>query len=123
METQSPVCMIFGQQWVPLEYYKLHYATLVEDAFNHKPTRLVVGAANGIDTYAQRHLAQLCEESDDSDNDFNRISVYDKENKDGRIDKRFLLNLGYNSYPERDFAMFSVSTYRIGILAQFDKSW
>lgn len=107
--------MIYGQQWLPRKYFEKHYAPHIERAF-HKLTMFVIGAADGIDTFAQELLVKLCATDE---NAYRRVTIFNKGDKDGRLSSRFALVNGFATYPDRDVAMFRASTERLCVLAQF----
>lgn len=104
----SRVVLVCGPQWIPASYYDKHYrariAQLVKD-----DAIFVLGAANGVDTMAQQQLHELGHTS---------VVVYNKGDKDGRLDSNFELINGFRSYPERDAAMRAVAKTIVCTLPQ-----
>ena len=90
--------MITGQQAeCSQERFDTFYKPAILEA--HKQgADFVVGAADGVDAYAHALLADLCPD---------RVTVYDKGEKDGRgaAARGFKLVNGFDSYPDRDRAM------------------
>jgi len=115
MNEQEIVAMISGPQWVSQKFYNKHYLARLF-ALAAGQAKFVVGAADGVDTYAQKDLARLCE---NGLLDPQRVTVFNKGDKDGRVHPDFLLCNGFRSYPERDRAMCDVATELICKLPQF----
>lgn len=96
--------LITGQQWVSQSYFDATHAADIREQFAAGKNFKLGAADNGIDIMAQRLLIQLCEETK-SEESFKRVTIFDKKDKDGRLDKRFLLSNGYPDYPARDTQM------------------
>ena len=113
--SDSPVVMVSGQQWVSRRFFEQHYThkLLAHAAQN---ARFVLGAADGVDTYAQQTLAELC---DAGLLDPERVTIFNKGAKDGRALSTFRLRNGFASYPERDRAMCVESSVLVCTLAQY----
>jgi hypothetical protein len=109
------VVFITGAQWLGEGVFEKFYAPKIKAAFARKDTTFVLGAANGVDMMAQLLLVKLCEQ----EGDFDRVTIYDKGAKDGRICMRFKLQNGFASYPERDVGLFANSNERIVFLPQY----
>lgn len=86
--------LITGQQWVSQSYFDATHAADIREQFAAGKNFKLGAADNGIDIMAQRLLIQLCEETK-SEESFKRVTIFDKKDKDGRLDKRFLLSNGY----------------------------
>jgi len=89
--------MISGAQWVPRAFFDRFYRARIEQAAADGKN-FVVGAADGVDAFAQEMLTALCPD---------RVTVYDKGARDGRRCDGFALRNGFASYPERDAAMLA----------------
>lgn len=114
--TDQNCVLITGQQWVDLHYFEIHYAPVIQEAFAAGRS-FGLGAGEGVDKLAQELLARLCGLDDTA---YARVTVYDKGAKDGRVDKRFRLSNGYESYPKRDVAMaIACGAKPIAVLAQY----
>lgn len=109
------VVMVSGPQWVSRDYYVEHYTGELY-ALAALNTRFVLGAADGIDTYAQEDLAAMCEAGT---LDPTRVTIFNKGAKDGRVHSQFALQNGFASYPERDRAMCELSTKLLCRLPQY----
>lgn len=110
--------LITGQQWVPLGYFQYYYETPIREAFAAGKNFRLGAAESGVDLFAQHLLKHLCIASKD-EKSFQRVTIYNKDLKDGRIDKRFTLVNGYASYPDRDVQMAISASDRIVCLAQW----
>lgn len=97
------VILISGPQWVPLGFFQKFYEARIRTAFDQPNTRFVLGAANGVDLFAQRLLEVLCTD------DFSRVTVYNKKQADGRVSDKFGIINGYESFPLRDAAMAAMA--------------
>lgn len=100
MNSEGRLVLITGPQWVPRGYFQRHYEHVIRQLYA-EGALFRLGAAEGIDAFAQELLAKLLVEGDAAD----RVTVYDKADKDGRKSPRFALVNGFASYPERDRAM------------------
>lgn len=95
--------LITGQQWPTEQFIERFYGDKIRAAF-FVGKRFAVGGADGVDRYAQQLLADLCAASGD-ESTYKRVTVYMKGERDGRLDQRFVLKNGYESYPDRDIDM------------------
>lgn len=111
------VVLISGNQWVPEGFFQKFYMDKIREEFA-KGSRFVVGAAKGLDYFSQEELRRLCESSNDDEN-YKRVTVFNKEDKDGRVCDKFALVNGFPTYPARDMAMARVATRKIVTLAQY----
>lgn len=110
--------LISRPQWVNQEYYERAYASVVYDAFA-QGHRFVLGSAAGVDTFAQHQLALLARASGDFESAMRRVSIFCKEQKDGRLYPEFGLENGFTSFPERDLAMVEKAEMLIVFLPQY----
>lgn len=103
------IILIAGPQWVPLGYFQKFYEARIRTAFEQdKSAYFVLGAADGVDSFAQNLLASIC-----VGDDFDRVIIYNKGDKDGRVSPNFELVNGFESYPLRDAAMAEIATETI----------
>lgn len=117
MAGTAKTLMIYGQQWVPKSYFDKHYAERIKQVFLNEPdTRFVLGAAAGVDSFAQQLLMELCGHDHTA---CARVTVFDKAAKDGRLSSLFSLQNGFATYPERDAAMHSAASEHLCVLAQY----
>lgn len=108
--------VITGQQWLDQHYFDTFYAPKIKKAFADGKL-FAVGAGDGVDKMAQTLLAQLCGSDDAA---YARVTVFDKRANDGRLDKRFVLANGFESYPKRDTEMaLQCGDKPIAVFAQY----
>jgi len=106
----SDVVMITGQQEeCTKERFDTFYKPAILHHF-HAGCRFVLGAADGADYYAMLLLQDI--------RAGDRVTVYDKEDKDGRgaVARGFNLVNGFASYPHRDGAMHDRAEYVVAYL-------
>ncbi len=103
---------ISGPEWVPRAYYDYFYADDIE-TYAQRGCKFVLGAAGGIDLFAQEQLLALGINGA-------HVSVYNKGDKDGRISPLFTLVNGFEDYPTRDRALVDASTFLLAVLPQMD---
>ncbi len=96
------IILITGPQWVPRGFFEKFYGDRIRAEFA-AGNSFRVGAASGVDEFAQELLADLF--AMHGETDFTRVVVFNKGDKDGRKSSKFLLVNGFASYPERDAAM------------------
>ncbi len=94
--------LITGPQWVPRGFFEQFYEKQIRAEFA-AGNSFRVGAASGVDEFAQELLADLF--ATHAEAAFTRVVVFNKGGKDGRKSSKFLLVNGFASYPERDAAM------------------
>lgn len=109
MSAEPKKILIAGPQWLGLGYFEHYYRSAILRCAADGCIFLV-GAADGIDTFAQELLAELCPE---------RVIVCNKGTKDGRKSQRMSLRNGFASYPERDLHMAKECQGIICTLPQF----
>ena len=109
--------LITGQQWIPLGYFQFYYEPDIRKAFAEGKT-FALGAGGNTDNFAQQLLAHLCKTSGD-ETSFKRVTIFNKGDKDGRVDARFNLVNGFDSYPNRGVQMAARCKDRICHLAQW----
>lgn len=103
------VILITGPQWVNRGYFERFYEPDIRKEVD-AGSSFILGAADGIDAFAQELLAELCPE---------RVTVCNKGAKDGRKSPRMALHNGFASYPDRDMHMAKECTNVICVLPQF----
>lgn len=96
--------------------YEMHYKKHVEDSFE-AGRHFYLGAADGCDLIAQAHLAQLIAKSGEKPS--NRVTVFNKGDKDQRLNSEFNLKNGFSTYPDRDLAMIEDAIELIAWLPQY----
>jgi hypothetical protein len=111
----TEIVCISGQQWLPYSYFKVQYEGPIRSAFE-RGAHFVLGAAEGVDAHAQQLLDLLCEHNPDHEK---RVTIFNKGDKDDRLNPNFKLVNGFSSYPERGAAMTKVATKIICVLAAF----
>lgn len=116
---QAEVCFITGPQWIPLGFFQKFYETKISVKFA-QGAHFVLGAAEGVDMFSQQLLQHLCEKAGVST--FERVTIFNKGVKDGRLTQRFLLCNGFSSYPDRDTALAVGSTCDIVTLPLYGAS-
>ena len=115
------VVLITGQQWVSFSFFAIHYEGPIRHAWS-KGAHFVVGAADGIDRWAQALLSELAfpeSQAHGSLDEAARVTVFDKGDKDGRVNTAFKLSNGYDSYQKRGEAMAKTATRTICVLAAY----
>lgn len=114
-EEKPVVVMISGPQWVSRDYYIEHYGQALLD-WAKDGAHFVLGAADGIDAFAQQDLALMCRKNFI---DGSRVTIFNKGEKDGRAHPDFELRNGFGSYPERDRAMCDAASVLLCKLPQY----
>jgi hypothetical protein len=109
MSAEPKKILITGPQWLGRGYFEHYYRNAILRCIADGCIFLV-GAADGIDTFAQELLAERCPE---------RVIVCNKGTKDGRKSPRMSLRNGFASYPERDLHMAKECQAIICTLPQF----
>lgn len=109
MSDERLMVMITGPQWVTEGFFEAHYEGAIRKAAD-AGCWFMVGAAEGVDAFAQELLAELCPE---------RVIVCNKGTKDGRKSPLMCLRNGFASYPERDKHMANECTRAICTLPQY----
>jgi hypothetical protein len=109
MSAEPKKILITGAQWVGPGFFEYYYRNAILRCVADGCVFLV-GAADGIDTFAQELLAERCPE---------RVIVCNKGTKDGRKSPRMSLRNGFASYPERDLHMAKECQAIICTLPQF----
>jgi hypothetical protein len=102
---------IFGSTSFTKELFDRYYVGQII-VWMEQGAKFVIGGAAGVDTFAQQFLSEQGYDS-------TLVTVYDKQNQDNRVDKKFNHVNGFESYTARDAAMTCVSTDDICVMHQY----